>query len=92
MSIGLEPRCHASRSGCGHRAGPPPSDLLVQTLAAAPCCHGTKPPTGSARAEAENPRGREPAAASNFPHLSSSTGSLISCPRRGSTGIATTPE
>jgi len=37
-----------------------------------------------------SPRGREPMASSNSRRLSSSTGSPISCRRRGSTGIATT--
>ena len=43
---------------------------------------------GSARDAGGSPRGRAPATSSSFPHLSSSTGSLTSCRRRGSTGIA----
>jgi len=45
----------------------------------------TRQPTGLARGAGGSPRGRTPAAASSCPHLSSSPGSLTSCPRRGST-------
>jgi hypothetical protein len=54
------------------------------------CSRDTRQPTGLAQVEGESPRGRAPAASSSFPHLSSSTGSLPSCRRRGSTGIAIT--
>ena len=54
------------------------------------CSRDTRQPTGLARGEGGSPRGRTPAASSSFPHLSSSTGSLTSCPGRGSIGTGIT--
>ena len=64
---------------------------VVQTagsVASVTCCPDTKQPPGSGGVAGGSPRGREPLASSNSRRLSSSTGSLISCRRRGSIGIA----
>jgi hypothetical protein len=60
---------------------------MAASVASTTCCHGTKPPTGSARGAGASPRGRAPTASSNFHRLSSSTGLRIWSRRRGSTGI-----
>jgi hypothetical protein len=59
---------------------------MAASAASATRSPDTRRPTGSARDAGGSPHGQAPAASSSFPHLSSSTGSLTSCRRRGSTG------
>ena len=54
------------------------------------CLVGVKPPTGSARGAGGSPHARMPTASSNSRRVTSWTGWLTSCPRRGSTGTGIT--
>ena len=81
----LPARSPARRRGRRRQSATP----TAASSASATCCPGTKPPTGSGGVAGGSPHGRAPAASSSSHRLSFSTGSPISCRRRGSIGIAT---
>jgi len=61
---------------------------MAASVASAACCPDTRRPTGSARGAGGSRRGRALTASSNSRRVTSWTGWPISCPGRGSTGIA----